>query len=242
MKVRTFVAILLIIGVSIGGVIGYQVPLSQISILESELKTQQVLHKNRIQEIETTRDNNIKYLESQIEGLLNQMESKMNEIDALKNQKTTLETTIHYLEEKVETEANQISILNEEIGLKDMELRTIRDLVNDLQKIVPVYEKGEWNHIIQFSGIGALNTPLFDVPSDQLRITWEYSAIDTYPYLVTELYHPSETLRVWSSGIIEDEYGATYLYNLSENDYYLKIIPSGGIGPWTVTVDAWVSE
>jgi hypothetical protein len=123
-----------------------------------------------------------------------------------------------------------------------MDIAELHNEVSELIKLVPPYQRGEWNIIKQFSGTGPMTTSLINIPYEQARITYTFQEENYRPYLIVELYKPPQSGRIWSSGLLEMSTSTSYIYNLSPGEHYLEIDPSLGITSWTVKIEVWIPE
>ena len=258
MKLQPLLISTLIIGASLGGVIGFRIPSSRITSLENQIITQQTSISELNDEIskmqsdiEKVADLNQRIssliegkdsFQSQVIDLETQLDTKIDEITTLNTQLSDCEKQVSILETQLSSESEQVSDLNEFINALHEEISELHNEVSEFKKLVPPYQNGEWNIIKQFSGMGPMTTVLINIPYEQAKITWTFQEENYRPYLIVELYKPPKSSRVWSSGLLETFSSTTYIYNLSPGEHYLEIDPSFGVGSWTVKIEVWIPE
>ena len=257
MKLQTII-IGLVMGLVIGGIVGYGVPSPELSSLKNQIDTLQTGYtqiSDQLGDVQAEVDT-IPNLERQIvtlngektrlqddvSDLEAELDDKRSEITDLISQVTESGSQIPELESEISSKNVEISGLNVEISDLNSEISELSNEIIELQGLVPPYQSGSWNRVKRFSSSGEVTTSLFNLPYSQARIVWSFNEERAEQYLIIRLEHPDYSSRVWSSGFLETPSGETYMYGISQDNYYLEIDPSLGVTNWTVTIEVWVPE
>ncbi|RLI87229.1 MAG: hypothetical protein DRP01_02365 [Archaeoglobales archaeon] len=186
-------------------------------------------------------------LEDKIKELQSDLDRKEDTIRKLKARLREKEDTIEELEGTIDELRDTIDELEDQLKEKDQEIARLKNEIERLEskidlleKLVPKYVKGEWNVIATFKGVGTKDTPLFSVPSSELRVRWKVTR-GTYPVFSIWLYSEEGELICTWSGLELEKTGETYAHNLEPGYYYLRIW-AANIRKYEVTVEVWIPK
>ncbi len=179
-------------------------------------------------------------LEDEIKELQIDLDRKEDTIRKLRAKLREKEDTIDELEDTIDELEDQLKEKDQEIARLKDEIERLESKVDLLEKLVPKYVKGEWNVIATFKGVGTKDTPLFSVPSSELRVRWKVTR-GTYPAFSIWLYSEEGELICTWSGLELEKTGETYAHNLEPGYYYLRIW-AANIRKYEVTVEVWIPK
>jgi len=179
-------------------------------------------------------------LEDKIKELQSDLDRKEDTIRKLKAKLREKEDTIEELEGTIDELEDQLKEKDQEIARLKNEIERLESKIDLLEKLVPKYVKGEWNVIATFKGVGTKDTPLFSVPSSELRVRWKVTR-GTYSVFSIWLYNEEGELICTWSGLELEKTGETYAHNLEPGYYYLRIW-AANIRKYEVTVEVWIPK
>ena len=213
------VLIFLVIGLIIGGAVGYGSTYSQINPLKAQVTllddqvtdlkidvdklpglkgqvTDLTAEKNNLQDQVTPLEDQVtdltavkNSLQDQVTLLQDQLNIKTEEVNTLNAQLTEAETQITLKDSQIATLQSQTTSIDDEIEALELE-------ISELQGQVPPYTQGAWNTIKTFSSSGERNTELFNIPHNQARISWTYVEDDYLPYMYVKLFEQNSASRI----------------------------------------------
>lgn len=227
-NLKTAIA-LCIIGLIIGCCIGWFIKYPTQSIDVEEYKRKIAKLEDEIKELQTDLDRK----EDTIRKLKAKLREKEDTIDELEGTIDELRDTIDELKDQLKEKDREIARLKDEI-------ERLESKIDLLEKLVPKYVKGEWNVIAVFRGASDKITPLFSVPSSELRIRWKIISKKPLGGLSVWLYNEEGAyIAAWLQ-LQEEPSGEAYAHHLEPGYYYLKIDTIWV--KYEITVEVWIPK
>jgi gas vesicle protein len=219
----------IVIGIVVGGIGGYIAsPAPDFSLYEeqiSQFQSQIALLENEIDELENQLEDSVS--KTEYYSLEQKFASSQQEVSQLESQ-------ISSLQSQLTSKVSIITSLQSQISNKDETIDALEDQIDTLQNIFN-YTSGSWIVLKTWTGSADKTTELFNVPSDQVRISWDLYVGDIAYFSISLLKKGGEwPVDSWSS-LDEQPKGETYAY-LSPGEYYFEFSVINC--DYTVTVEA----
>ena len=224
-------AVGIVIGLAVGVIIGYFLSVGTLARLYDALSEQEAYINGLKDEIYSK---NV-----EISDLQSQINEKNDQIWNLQSQILTRDLEISGLESQIETKNTQITSLEVQLTENEDEITSLRNQIEELEDIVPPYAKGEWNLIAVFTGSTDKTTELFQVPSSEIRISWELQPGEYATFSIWMERHMEAWFDAWT-GLEAQSEGETYAHGLPVGQYFLDLTAYSV--QYTVTVEAWIQE
>lgn len=111
-----------------------------------------------------------------------------------------------------------------EVASLRKQLSDAKERIKELEKMVPVMKRGEWNSIANFTGTTSKTTETFYIPGDEWMIFWAYRGT-LAPVFSFDVYREGEAIPVESvaSSLELARADYTYIHN-GKGRYYIKVI------------------
>ncbi len=236
----------IVIGLIVGGLLGFVAPSSQIKTLTAEVSDLEALTSQLQQEVgalqnETStlqstlqlKESELETKNSEVNSLNDQVQQLQGQVDQLDTQFTQLNATsvsaskYDQLEEDYEELLSTYLIVQADNAEKQAKIQELRSLVQELEDKIDIlhefynFTPGTWKTIKTWTGSIDKTTELFYIPSDEVKILWKLE-VGTYSSCSIWLYNEQkEYVASWIS-LHEQPEGVTYAH-ITPGYYYLEI-------------------
>lgn len=219
----------IVIGIVIGGIGGYLAsPSPDFSPYEEQI--------SQFQFQISTLENEIDDLENQLGDSVSKAEYYIleQELASLQQEISRLESQISSLQSQVTSKESTITSLQSQINNKDKTIDALQDQIDTLHDIFN-YTPGSWIVLKTWKGSADKTTELFNVPSDQIRISWDLDVGGIAYFSISLMKKGGEyPIDSWLS-LDEQPKGETYAY-ISSGEYYIEFSVMNC--EYTVTVES----